>query len=97
MQACPVDAIVLNAETGSKDVLSDICVGCKVCTMACPYGTINYNTRSGKGSFEIDPRPDPKKLPQRFMEFFLPAIVFYSQARGGVGVFGIEFEPADEE
>ncbi len=30
MQACPVDAIVINALTGSKDVLDDVCVGCKV-------------------------------------------------------------------
>ena len=44
MQACPVDAIVLNPVNGSKDVLDDICVGCKVCTIACPFGTINYNT-----------------------------------------------------
>ena len=42
MQACPVDAIVNNAATGSKDVLADRCVGCKVCTVACPFGTINY-------------------------------------------------------
>jgi len=33
MKACPTDAK---------------CVGCKVCTIACPYGTINFNTRSGK-------------------------------------------------
>lgn len=48
MQACPVDAIVLNRETGSKDVLADTCVGCKVCTIACPFGTVNYDTDSGK-------------------------------------------------
>ncbi|GJL82056.1 MAG: 4Fe-4S ferredoxin [marine bacterium B5-7] len=48
MQACPVDAIVINAQTGSKDVLEDICVGCKVCTIACPFGTVNYNQDSGK-------------------------------------------------
>jgi len=46
--ACPVDAIVLNPATGSKDVLEDVCVGCKVCTIACPFGTINYNTATGK-------------------------------------------------
>jgi len=44
LHACPVDAIVLNPATGSKDVLEDVCVGCKVCTIACPFGTINYNT-----------------------------------------------------
>ncbi len=48
MHACPVDAIVLNAATGAKDVLADTCVGCKVCTIACPFGTINYNTDTGK-------------------------------------------------
>ena len=25
-------------------VLDDQCVGCKLCTIACPYGTIFYNT-----------------------------------------------------
>ena len=48
MQACPVDAIVLNAVTGSKDIKDDICVGCKVCTIACPFGTVNYNQDTGK-------------------------------------------------
>ena len=48
MHACPVDAIVINAETGSKDVLADVCVGCKVCTIACPFGTVNYSQDTGK-------------------------------------------------
>ncbi|HRJ52702.1 MAG TPA: 4Fe-4S dicluster domain-containing protein [Candidatus Thiothrix moscowensis] len=48
MKACPVEAIVFNAATGSKDVLNDRCVGCKVCTIACPFGTVNYNSASGK-------------------------------------------------
>ncbi len=48
MQACPVDAIVLNSATGSKDVVEETCVGCKVCTIACPFGTVNYNQDSGK-------------------------------------------------
>ena len=48
LQACPVDAIVVNSKTGSKDVLEDVCVGCKVCTISCPFGTINYNQDSGK-------------------------------------------------
>ena len=48
MQACPVEAIVINAATGSKDVLDDVCVGCKVCTIACPFGTVNYNQATGK-------------------------------------------------
>lgn len=48
MQACPVDAIKVNALTGAKEVLNELCVGCKVCTIACPFGTINYNASSGK-------------------------------------------------
>jgi len=48
MQACPVDAIVVNLATGAKDVLEDRCVGCKVYTIACPFGTVNYNQDTGK-------------------------------------------------
>ena len=48
MKACPVDAIVVNLATGAKDVLEDRCVGCKVCTIACPFGTVNYNQDTGK-------------------------------------------------
>ena len=48
MHACPVDAIVINLMTGAKDVVLDKCVGCKVCTIACPFGTVNYNQATGK-------------------------------------------------
>ena len=48
MQVCPVDAITVDGKTGAKIVSDDVCVGCKVCTIACPFGTINYNPDSGK-------------------------------------------------
>jgi len=48
MHACPVDAIVINLMTDAKDVVLDKCVGCKVCTIACPFGTVNYNQATGK-------------------------------------------------
>ncbi len=48
VKACPVDAIVINLETGAKEVLENVCVGCKVCTSACPFGTINYSQATGK-------------------------------------------------
>ena len=48
LNACPVDAIRINRDTGAKVVFDDTCVGCKVCTIACPFGTINYNQMSGK-------------------------------------------------
>ncbi len=48
MKACPTDAISINASLGTKVIDESKCVGCKVCTMACPYGTVNYNSDSGK-------------------------------------------------
>jgi len=48
LHACPVEAIVVDRNTGAKMVLEDICVGCKVCTIACPFGTVNYVQSTGK-------------------------------------------------
>jgi Fe-S-cluster-containing hydrogenase component 2 len=33
---------------GAKVVLDDLCVGCKLCTIACPYGTMFYNPDTEK-------------------------------------------------
>ena len=43
MTACPTNAIAINGETGAKVVLDQVCVGCAVCTIACPFGTVFYN------------------------------------------------------
>jgi carbon-monoxide dehydrogenase iron sulfur subunit len=40
MAACPVDAITIAATTEAKVVIDDRCTGCKLCTIACPYGTM---------------------------------------------------------
>ncbi len=48
LRACPVDAIRKDAATGAKVVFESTCVGCKVCTIACPFGTINYVASTGK-------------------------------------------------
>jgi len=48
MQACPVNAIRKNHATGAMEVIDSLCVGCRVCTIACPFGTINYNESTGK-------------------------------------------------
>jgi Fe-S-cluster-containing hydrogenase component 2 len=48
LHACPVEAIKVDAATGAKVVLEAVCVGCKVCTIACPFGTVNYVQDTGK-------------------------------------------------
>ena len=48
LHSCPVEAIVIDPVTGAKNVLPEVCVGCKVCTIACPFGTVNYEPDSGK-------------------------------------------------
>jgi Fe-S-cluster-containing hydrogenase component 2 len=76
MNACPVDAIVIDAATGAKVVKEATCVGCKVCTIACPFGTVNYMADVGKvqkcdlcgGDPEVrqrlpDRRPSPMSMP----------------------------------
>ncbi len=48
LHACPVEAITLDKTTGAVVVNEATCVGCKVCTIACPFGTINYVQETGK-------------------------------------------------
>jgi Fe-S-cluster-containing hydrogenase component 2 len=40
---CPVQAISRNADTNALVVDYDLCVGCRMCTVACPFGTASYN------------------------------------------------------
>jgi Fe-S-cluster-containing hydrogenase component 2 len=43
MQACPVNAIDVDAESGAKIVIDQACVGCKLCVIACPFGTMFFD------------------------------------------------------
>ena len=43
MQACPVNAIDVDEQTGAKIVIDEVCIGCKLCVIACPFGTIFYD------------------------------------------------------
>lgn len=40
MNACPVNAITVDSKTGAKVVVDELCVGCHLCTIACPFGTV---------------------------------------------------------
>ncbi|PHS03233.1 MAG: molybdopterin oxidoreductase [Blastopirellula sp.] len=47
MIACPVDAYVKDEVTGIVKHLDDQCIGCKYCTLACPYEVPKYNHKKG--------------------------------------------------
>ena len=46
MHACPTHAIDIDASTGAKIVIDDACVGCKLCVIACPFGTIFFDKKT---------------------------------------------------
>ena len=50
MQACPVNAIDVDETTGAKIVIDEVCVGCKLCVLACPFGTIFYDADADRAS-----------------------------------------------
>lgn len=43
MEACPTNAISRNEATGAMIVDQEACVGCRVCSMACPIGGISID------------------------------------------------------
>ncbi len=40
MNACPVNAIGIDPSGQAKIVIDSLCVGCHLCTIACPFGTV---------------------------------------------------------
>jgi Fe-S-cluster-containing hydrogenase component 2 len=50
MNACPVNAIAIDPVTGAKLVLDKLCVGCHLCTIACPFGTVFTLPKTDKAS-----------------------------------------------
>lgn len=40
---CPVQAISRDPDTGAVIVDSDLCVGCQMCIVACPFGAITLD------------------------------------------------------
>ena len=39
---CPVRAIRRNVTTGALEIDSDLCIGCRMCMVACPFGAVAY-------------------------------------------------------
>jgi Fe-S-cluster-containing hydrogenase component 2 len=50
MNACPVNAIAVDAKSGAKVVMEELCIGCHLCTIACPFGTVFTLPQSGKAA-----------------------------------------------
>jgi anaerobic carbon-monoxide dehydrogenase iron sulfur subunit len=50
MSACPVNAIAVDPETGAKVVIDHLCIGCHLCTIACPFGTVFTLPLTGKAA-----------------------------------------------
>jgi Fe-S-cluster-containing hydrogenase component 2 len=46
-EICPAKALKRNGETGAVTVDRDRCVGCKMCTLACPFGNIIFLENDG--------------------------------------------------
>ncbi|MGD8983795.1 MAG: 4Fe-4S dicluster domain-containing protein [Desulfobacteraceae bacterium] len=46
--ACPTGAIQKRAEDGIVSINESLCVGCKSCITACPWGTPQWNPETGK-------------------------------------------------
>ena len=40
---CPVQAISRDADTGAVVVDYDLCVGCRMCVVACPFGAVAFD------------------------------------------------------
>ncbi len=40
MNTCPTNAIAIDLETGAKVIMEPLCIGCHLCTIACPFGTV---------------------------------------------------------
>lgn len=48
VRVCPVGAIQLDSGTGAYKVDSDRCLGCRMCSLVCPFAAIVSDRQSGK-------------------------------------------------
>ncbi len=46
VKVCPVRALVRNEVTGAIEVIERRCIGCGLCSIACPFGHMGLETRT---------------------------------------------------
>ncbi len=65
MEACPVDAIAKEAATGLVLVDAEVCIGCRLCAKACPYGVprVGADKRMQKCDLCWDRMPEGQQPP----------------------------------
>jgi len=47
LEVCPTGALY-RTQFGSVDIHQDVCIGCRYCVGACPFGVIAFNNRTGR-------------------------------------------------
>jgi len=47
LEVCPTGALY-RTQFGSVDIHQDVCIGCRYCVGACPFGVIDFNARTGR-------------------------------------------------
>jgi len=47
VKVCPVEALSRNESTGAIVVDENRCIGCGLCSLACPFGHIEHDSRKG--------------------------------------------------
>ena len=50
MTVCPTHAIVHDEATGTKRIVSSLCIGCHLCSLTCPFGTVFTRPDNGQAT-----------------------------------------------
>ena len=82
---CPVQAISRDADTGAMVVNGDLCVGCRLCVVACPLGAVTLD-RDRRRAIKCDLCGGDEPWCVRFCEpgaltYTLPATVSLDKKR----------------
>ena len=48
MKVCPVGAITEDSETKAKIIREEVCIGCRLCVIACPFGGAGFDPEKRK-------------------------------------------------